>query len=182
MSSINKERIKGFKIKENSNLYSSLIPFGTEGQLTDMSSSLDLEEQLKIGGNHYIEIQEEDNDEVEVREWYCTQPVATEEEKIEFCSYTVITNFTEGPVSTAIDVTQDNNDGTDLLIDQDSENSNLIVLKEDENIRTTITTSLYKGYYSGEGEGGVLLHSKTIILNPPNQEQIESISEEVEII
>jgi len=37
------ERIKGIREK-NSSSYNSLIPFGTDGNLVDMASGLDLEE------------------------------------------------------------------------------------------------------------------------------------------
>lgn len=55
------DRIKGLRRKNSQNSYDSLIPFGTDGAYTDLLSSLNLEEELKLGGNHSANISEVNN-------------------------------------------------------------------------------------------------------------------------
>lgn len=49
-------KIKGLKIKGQGGLFGGFKPFGTDGLLVDMASSLDLEQELKLGGNHNTKI------------------------------------------------------------------------------------------------------------------------------
>lgn len=48
------------------------IPIGVDGLLTDMKSGLDLQQELTIGGNHYIQMNQTDTA-VEIRQWYFSQ-------------------------------------------------------------------------------------------------------------
>lgn len=73
MSYTGQPRIKQMRQKDNSGNYFTSIPFGADGFLIDMFSGLDLEEELKLGGNHYTEILE-DNDTTIIKEWYFSQP------------------------------------------------------------------------------------------------------------
>ena len=57
MSNNKLERIKGLRVK-GSNSYPDLVPFGPSGQLIDRFSGLDLEEELRLSGNRYVEIKE----------------------------------------------------------------------------------------------------------------------------
>ena len=54
------ERMKGLRKKTSDASYGSLIPFGTDGIYTDLFSSLNLQEQLKLGGGHLATIIEKD--------------------------------------------------------------------------------------------------------------------------
>ena len=176
MSSQNKERIKGLHIKDSPNSYSNLKPFGSDGQLIDMLSSLDLEEELKLGGNHYVELEEDDNNDVLViKEWYYTQPKEnkTRAAMSQFCTYSVVTSFTENTATTAIDVGQGN-----VLVDE-QQNGNLIVIENGET-QSEIDISLYKGDL--EENNSILLHTKRIIINPPNANKIEIAQEDMDII
>lgn len=170
MSSNRKERIKGLHIKQENNEYSNLIPFGTEGQLIDMISTLDLEEEIKLGGNHYAELKETDEQTV-LKEWYYTKPKnnKTKIEMSDFCTYSLEIIFNEEKVSTAIEV-----ENEQVLVDQ--EEGNLIVLKEDEYMRSIINISLYKGDLEN---AGILIHSKTITIDPPNNDGFEIITEDL---
>lgn len=49
------DRIKGLHEKQGSS-YSAFMPFGTDGQLVDMASGLNLEYEVKIGTPHYVSI------------------------------------------------------------------------------------------------------------------------------
>lgn len=51
-------KIKGLRQKTGANTYADLIPFGTDGKLVDMLSSLDLEQEIKLGGGHVSAINE----------------------------------------------------------------------------------------------------------------------------
>ena len=76
MSSQSTERIKSISKKDISG-FSDPIPFGTDGLLVDMLSGLDLEEENKLGNNHYVEIEDkkENNQEVTyIKEYYLDIP------------------------------------------------------------------------------------------------------------
>ena len=64
------DRMKGLREKTGSAIYANLIPFGTDGKLVDMLSGLDLEEELMVGGNHYVSIQETSDTETAIVETY----------------------------------------------------------------------------------------------------------------
>ncbi len=53
-------RIKEIRQKDENNNFQS-FPIGVNGQYVDLLSNLNLEEELKIGGNHYVTIDEDDN-------------------------------------------------------------------------------------------------------------------------
>lgn len=76
MSSQSTERIKSISKKDISG-FGDPIPFGTDGLLVDMLSGLDLEEENKLGNNHYVEIEDkkENNQEVTyIKEYYLDIP------------------------------------------------------------------------------------------------------------
>lgn len=76
MSKRTQPRIKQIRQKSSSG-YLTGIPLGADGLLVDMLSGLDLEEELRLGGNHYVEIVDtEVNEQVTttIKEWYFTQP------------------------------------------------------------------------------------------------------------
>ena len=75
MSSANKGRIKQIRPRTNGNFNTS-IPLGVDGLLTDMASNLDLEQELKIGGNHYIQMYESDTSTI-IEEWYFSQKMGS---------------------------------------------------------------------------------------------------------
>lgn len=142
MSSNKLERIKGLRAKKGPNNYDKFFPFGSSGQLIDMYSKLDLEEELRLGGNRYIEIKEQEK-QVTIKEWYYLEPKGNRTKEYmrlhSLCGYSVKTTFQDYPVSTAIDV---GNQDPQLLIED--EDQNFIVLKEDK-LQTTIEIQLYKG-------------------------------------
>lgn len=140
MSSNRLERIKGLRTK-GSNNYLDLVPFGTSGQLVDMFSDLDLEEELRLGGNRYIELKEQENQFTIVKEWYYTEPkgIRSKAEMREFCGYSVKTVFSEVPLTSALQ-----GDDEDQVIINSGEEGNIIVVDDDE-LRTIIDISLYKG-------------------------------------
>ena len=58
MSSINQPRIKEIRKKSSLNTFSS-VPIGADGLLIDMLSGLDLQQELKLGNSHYVEIKDQ---------------------------------------------------------------------------------------------------------------------------
>jgi hypothetical protein len=56
MSDKNLGRIKEIRQKTSSG-YTTGIPIGSSGYLIDMLSSLDLEEELKLGNDHYVTVE-----------------------------------------------------------------------------------------------------------------------------
>lgn len=73
MSYIEQPRIKQIRQKDSNGNYLTSVPLGADGFLVDMFSGLDLEEELKLGGNHYTEITEDDDVTI-IKEWYFSEP------------------------------------------------------------------------------------------------------------
>lgn len=153
MSSRNTGRIKQIKIKKNGSF--SKIPIGANGRFVDMLSQLDLEEELKMGGNHYVNIRQSEN-QTFITEWYLSQPkqnnVSIED------SQNIVTHTCKVTIQ-----------------DEDIDN--------DENIknRTTITIELYQGLYKNILQSDKLLHEKIIYIDETIGGQI-IINEKVENI
>lgn len=76
MSSINQGRIKQIRKRSNGSFPTTGIPIGTDGILVDMISQLDLEEEIRLGGNHYVDIVQT-NTATEIKEWYFSEPRGT---------------------------------------------------------------------------------------------------------
>ena len=81
-------KIKGLRQKTGSNTYNPLVPFGTDGNLVDMISTLDLEQELKLGGGHVSSIDENGNNTV-ITETFTGD-------------YTCVTTISEGANATTI--------------------------------------------------------------------------------
>ena len=64
------ERIKGIRQKTGAGQYSNFVPFGSDGQLIDMASELNLEYELKLGPRHITKIINTDNSDNEIIEGY----------------------------------------------------------------------------------------------------------------
>ena len=64
----NSLRVKQIRQKDSNNNFIS-YPIGVEGNFVDLLSNLNLEEELKIGGNHYVEI-EDGQDYLIIKEYY----------------------------------------------------------------------------------------------------------------
>lgn len=92
--------IKGIRQKQSSESYSPLVPIGSEGKYIEMNSNLNLENELKLGTNHYVIIEEGEYEVPEQSELIIAQnriiEYYTTEEKIEdFPYYKVITYIAE---------------------------------------------------------------------------------------
>lgn len=77
MSSKNIQRIKQINQRNdqpfNSQHPFDTIPLGVDGLLVDMMSNLDLEEDLKIGNNHYVEINQINEYDTIITQYYFSQ-------------------------------------------------------------------------------------------------------------
>ena len=51
--------IKGSRQKNSTGNYADYIPFGADGEYIDMLSGLNLERELKLGGDHLTSITEQ---------------------------------------------------------------------------------------------------------------------------
>lgn len=74
MSNINLPRIKQIRQKNNNGDYAPGIPIGSEGKYIDISSNLDLEEELKLGGNHHADISYKGKNSYIVEYYYAHNP------------------------------------------------------------------------------------------------------------
>lgn len=86
MSSRTQPRVKEIRQK-NSSGYNSGIPIGTDGLLVDMLSKLDLEEELKLGSNHSVEVQDKSDGSTLVKQFYYTDRTKTT------CTYSTVVNI-----------------------------------------------------------------------------------------
>lgn len=96
------DRAKGYRQKLGSATYDTFIPFGTDGVLVDMASELNLEEEIRIGGDHYVTIVDESELSTIVTEYYNTVKAKIEDN--------TATNFYK--VITHIESYEDNEDVT----------------------------------------------------------------------
>lgn len=71
MSDISLKRIK--QIRQKTSEGYSPIPIGTQGLLVDMISELDLEEEIRLGGNHYVTVYDTPTS-TQITEWYFSEP------------------------------------------------------------------------------------------------------------
>lgn len=158
------ERIKQIR-KKKSNGYSS-YPIGSDGQYVDMSSGLDLEEELKLGGNHQVEIVEnKEENKTQIVEYYLDNSA---EESIVYTVKTTIQSA--GPIKLLVGQQVDQNQEF-LQYNYLAVNGNISIsvgLSEQEKI----TSELFKGYSK--------IHAKTIDFNQLNTKT--TITEEVTTI
>lgn len=122
--------IKGSRQKNTTGGYADYIPFGADGEYVDMLSGLNLERELKLGGDHLTSITEQDGVTV------ITQKYADNESTGKY--YKVITTISEGVTGTTItsELHWLDNAGTDVL-----KNTKTIVIA-DEDTGTDITEVL----------------------------------------
>lgn len=122
--------IKGSRQKNTTGGYADYIPFGADGEYVDMLSGLNLERELKLGGDHLTSITEQNGVTV------ITQKYADSESTGKY--YKVITTISEGVTGTTItsELHWLDNAGTDVL-----KNTKTIVIA-DEDTGTDITEVL----------------------------------------
>lgn len=167
MSASNLKRIKEIRQKtgDSNNLFKS-IPLGTNGLLVDMLSNLDLEEELKLGNDHYVFIDQNELS-LTITEYYTTSPRRNtpiedmiEQGKVRFI---VITEFLEEQYEEKYLV---NNKFNELIfaIGKEGQDSNSYIVIQRNKQKSTnstfwIKTSLY------ENNINHLLHQKNIAIH-----------------
>lgn len=156
MSSINTGRIKQIRTRSGAD-FPTGIPIGTDGILVDMLSELDLEEEIRLGGNHYVDIVQTDTA-TEIKEWYFSEPRGTRTitEMSEYVTYSALVS-----IITAVDIPlgQTVQDGT--FITQETDGDIIVSRQAISSNEERIEMSLYK--YDMDN-GGILLHSKTVYI------------------
>ena len=168
------ERIKQIRQRSEGS-FTTGVPIGTDGILVDMISELDLEEELRLGGNHYVDIVET-NTATEIKEWYFSE--ARGSRTIEQMSQDDLITFS---ASVSIISAVQYNIVTDS---NDDENTDIIMADDDylvsrENIASDeerIEMSLYRGDLDNEG---ILIHHKTIYIYENSDGEI-AIDEQVD--
>lgn len=171
MSSIYTPRIKQIR-KRSGGEFATGIPLGTDGILVDMVSELDLEEELRLGGNHYVDIIKTDTA-TQIKEWYFTEPRGsrTLTEMSQFVTFSASVSIISA-IDTPLGQTVE--DGS-FITDQESEN--LIVIREAISLdEQRIIMSLYRGDLDNNG---ILIHQKTVYINKAENGQI-AIDEQVD--
>ena len=155
--STSKQRIKQIRQKTSSG-YSSGIPIGADGFLIDMLSQLDLEEELKLGGNHYADIQETDT-EMTITEYYFSE--ARGQKSIsDMAEQNLITYTVKIKIASVIDDVLW--DGVDQFITSQPNGDYLVARRPVESGEEKIEMALYEGY--DQIANPKILHSKTIFI------------------
>lgn len=190
MSSSSLKRVKQIR-KRSNNSFLDGIPIGTDGLLVDMISGLDLEEQLKLGGNHYVDIKQTDT-QTEIREWYLTEskgntPIEQiENSKVKFTCLTAITNSVQYNIIQK-EYKEDESKWVDNPLitwkDQQHYNPNdsttfgdfLVTREQAISYVTTINVSLYIGNFQTK------IHHKTIYIYESTDGEI-AVDEQVDNI
>ena len=153
MSSNQLERIKGirkFLGNNSSPSFDSFIPFGTEGNLVDVFSGLDLEQELILGSNKKVSFNTNTNEQGIITT-SITQKFQDDEQT---CIYTKVTLIQEIPIIDAIEGQSENS----VIGDN---NSNLVIGNFRGRNKIIIYMYLYNGEYFTEEE-------KQQILNDPD--------------
>lgn len=174
MSSVNLGRIKQIRPRQNGSFPASGIPIGTDGLLVDMISQLDLEEEIRLGGNHYVDISQTKTSTI-IKEWYFSESKGTtpiEEIDDNIVTYTVITSVINAVQTNIVEDHINEN----ILITPDLDGDNFLVIREDVDSNVTmIKSELYQGNFETK------LHEKRIYLYEAADGQI-AVDEQVDII
>lgn len=115
------QTIKGSRQKLSTGSYSDFIPFGADGEYIDMLSGLNLERQLKLGGDHSAVIGQDANGNTVITQKYADAETTG-------AYYRVITTIAEAAAATTItsQLHWVNNQGNDIL-----KNTKTITIVED---------------------------------------------------
>ena len=156
MSSVNTGRIKQIRKRTGTKQYSS-VPIGTDGILVDMLSELDLEEEIRLGGNHYVDVVQTSTA-TEIREWYFSEPRGTRTitQMSQYVTYSALVS-----IISAVDIPlgQTVQDGT--FVTQEVDGDIIVSRQAISSNEERIEMSLYR---YDMNNGGTLLHSKTVYI------------------
>ena len=173
MSSINQKRIKQIRKRQNES-FDTRIPIGTDGILVDMISELDLEEEIRLGGNHYVEVNQTELA-TEIKEWYFSEARGSR-------SITQMSNFVTYSASVIIAIAietylgETHEDGAFI-----TQNGDHIVTREKiPSNEERIEIKLYR--YDMDSNNGILIHSKNIYINEDLTTNQTIIDEQVDSI
>lgn len=159
MSDASLKRVKQIRKKTGSDTYLSL-PIGSQGLLVDMVSQLDLEEEIRLGGNHYTTITSTDLA-TTIKEWYFSQPRGTRTitQMASYVTYTVVVAFIS---SVEVYITQEETEadnGYRIITQGPQPLDFLISLQSVDSGQQRIDISLYKG------DEQTLLHHKVVYIH-----------------
>lgn len=156
MSDASLKRVKQIRKKTGSDTYLSL-PIGSQGLLVDMVSQLDLEEEIRLGGNHYTTITSTDLA-TTIKEWYFSQPRGTRTitQMASYVTYTVVVAFIS---SVEVYITQEETEAADGYKVLTNNGDPLISLQSVDSGQQRIDISLYKG------DEQTLLHHKVVYIH-----------------
>lgn len=155
---VEKQRVKGFYQKPDPTFH----PFGTDGQLIDMLSGLNLQEQLKIGiiPDNFI---------IDADDQYSFKVIQIYNDKNDNIAYSVVTTTTQLTNQLISAIQQENAYALTFnqyftesefealgLAAQEIRNSNILQA-------TVISITLYKGEYDPEDESNKIKSKITII-------------------
>lgn len=170
MSDRSLKRIK--QIRQKTSEGYSPIPIGTQGLLVDMISELDLEEEIRLGGNHYVTVYDTPTS-TQITEWYFSEPRRDRElsQMSDYVTYTVSIS-----IVSAIDyhlvvqhLAEEANE--DIIWDSQHALVDRVAISEDQE---RIDISLYKGDFDR------LLHSKIIYITTDTETGQVNIDEQVD--
>lgn len=151
---VEKQRIKGFYQKP----YTTFHPFGTDGQLIDMLSGLNLEEQLKIGFvPDNIQI-------IDGESFTVIQTYKYKDKNNNDVIYSVVSTTTQ-LTNNLLTELQEN--GIDINVITASNYKGLAIQQvsiSSAQEATVVMISLYKGIYDPEGTGQKPIASKILII------------------
>lgn len=183
MSSKNIGRIKQIKPKQYGQFPDVGIPIGTDGLLVDMISQLDLEQEIRLGGNHYVDIKQTPT-ETTIKQWYFSESkgnVPIEEVDDSIVTYTVKIRIVKAIQTVLGSVKDEVNFITwknDSIYDEDNPltyGDFLINREEADDNELLISLTLYKGNFE------TILHEKRISIYENSNGQI-AIDEQVDQI
>lgn len=178
MSDKDLKRIKQIRKKTNSG-YSESIPIGTQGLLVDMISQLDLEEQIRLGGNHYTSIFQTSLS-TDIKEWYFSKPKGnlSLEDMSNYVTYSVSVSITKASENNIVSREWEDESEIEYLLSGTDDNGpfDLVDRYEVDQNNQIIEIYLYKGDFNK------LIHSKIINIYEDSETGQTVINQQVDSI
>lgn len=157
MSDIDLKRIKEIRqLQEHG--YSDPIPLGSEGQYVDMKSNLDLEQELKLGGNHNVTIIEEGN-KTTIKEYYLHKNNSSIEEDSDIIDYIVVTTILQGDQIVETNIKVGEGEEEDILLKISSVDDRIIGFSEMVDAQNRIISEIK---YPNQEDTDTYIHKKQI--------------------
>lgn len=172
MSDVSLKRIK--QIRQKTSEGYTPIPIGTRGLLVDMLSELDLEEELKLGGNHYVTVYDTSTS-TQISEWYFSEPRRQRdlEQMSNYVTYSLSISIISALEHYLI-IEHEEQQEDEVFIVHGGQEDHIVERQDVPSDQQRIEITLYKGDFDR------MLHKKIIYITTDTETGQVSIDEQVD--